>query len=82
MPLTTPMPQTRQSEETRGNNFNVLRLVLAVAVIFSHSTELLLGPTHLDPVASALHNQFDQIGDHPVDSGHLAVYGFLLLAGT
>ena len=81
MSIPAPLPQTCQSEETRGNNFNVLRLVLAIAVIFSHSTELLLGPTHLDPVASALHNQFDQIGDHPVDSGHLAVYGFFVISG-
>ncbi len=63
------------------NNFNFLRVLFAIAVIFSHSNPLLFGIKHLDPVGTLLHEQHDQQGDHAIDLGHMAVYGFFVLSG-
>ncbi len=63
------------------NNFNFLRVVFAIAVMFSHARPLLLGPYFLDPIGMLLSKQVDQRDDHPIDSGHLAVYGFYILSG-
>jgi peptidoglycan/LPS O-acetylase OafA/YrhL len=67
--------------DSKRNNFNFLRLFLAVAVIYSHAAFLLYGPPTLDAVGTFLHDQFDEPRDHAIDSGHLAVYGFFVISG-
>ena len=73
-------PRTPSTWNCAGkNNFNFLRVVLAVVVIFSHVG--LLNLRYRDPVGVFLQNQHDQPHDHPIDSGHMAVYGFFVVSG-
>lgn len=61
---------TARSE--RANNFDLLRLLLAVLVILSHSYIMFDGKDASDPLASIFHG---------VTLGELAVDGFFLLSG-
>jgi peptidoglycan/LPS O-acetylase OafA/YrhL len=63
------------------NNFNLLRVLLAVSVIFSHCYPIMYGPAVYDPIERFLHAQRDAPTDHPIDLGHLAVYGFFVISG-
>lgn len=65
----------------RQNNFNVLRVLLAVSVIFSHSYPILYGIQVLDPIARFFRYQKDVPEDHAIDLGHLALYGFFAISG-
>ncbi len=69
------MSQPVSGGETSGrlNNFDFLRLVLAVAVIFSHSFPLLWGDNRDEPLMRLTGGQ--------VTAGELAVAGFFVLSG-
>ncbi len=64
-----------------ANHFHLLRLLLAVVVIYSHARPLLLGLDHLEFVGTILHDQKDQADDHAIDCGHMAVYAFFVVSG-
>ena len=64
-------PATLQTKfDPRGNNFDLLRLVLSVTVIFCHSFSL--KGSEWEPIGSYLHYGF---------GGTLAVYCFLVISG-
>ncbi len=66
---------------SRDNIFNLLRLCLAIMVIFSHSYPTLRGISVLDPTAHLLRDQKDLPFYHAIDAGLLAVYGFFAISG-
>ena len=72
---------TKTVSTTRRNNFNFLRVVLAILVIWSHSYPLLFGSHTLDPLQRILRKQYDLPNDHAIDTGHLAVCGFFVISG-
>lgn len=57
----------------RENNLDLLRIVLALAVIFSHSNPLLFGPGTPEPLSHALPG---------TDLGKIAVGGFFAISGV
>jgi len=57
----------------RRNNFDFIRLVAAIMVIFSHSWPLTEGSNRYEPLAVFTHNQ--------IDFGSLAVYMFFIISG-
>lgn len=57
----------------RLNNFNLLRLVFALMVILSHSTEVIDGDRHREPLT--------RLFGTSQSAGSLAVTGFFLLSG-
>ena len=59
--------------EGRGNNFDFMRLSLAVLVIYSHAYALGLGSEALEPVVRATHGQ--------ISGGVIAVDGFFVMSG-
>lgn len=63
---------TKQTEQNRHNNFNLLRLVFAILVLLSHSFELIDGNRSREILTSIFHT---------VSFGELAVDGFFLLSG-
>src|SRR4051794_2006572 len=69
------MSETAAGKENSGraNNFDVLRLVLAVMVIFSHSFPLLWGDNSREPLMRLTGGQ--------ITAGELAVAGFFILSG-
>jgi peptidoglycan/LPS O-acetylase OafA/YrhL len=69
------MSETAAGKENSGraNNFDVLRLVLAVMVIFSHSFPLLWGDNSHEPLMRLTGGQ--------ITAGELAVAGFFILSG-
>lgn len=79
--MSTSLKPTTAKEVSRDNNFNALRLLLATLVIFSHSFPIARGIQCFDPFKDMLHSQYDQPGDHAIDGGHLAVYGFFVISG-
>jgi peptidoglycan/LPS O-acetylase OafA/YrhL len=60
-------------QDTSSNNFDFIRLLLAVLVIFSHCYPLTLGTTLEEPIAKATHGY--------VSGGSLAVDTFFLISG-
>jgi peptidoglycan/LPS O-acetylase OafA/YrhL len=70
-----PMSQTATGKENSGrdNNFDFIRLVLAVQVIFSHSYPLLWGDNAREPLMRLTGGQ--------VTFGETAVAGFFILSG-
>jgi peptidoglycan/LPS O-acetylase OafA/YrhL len=64
---------TGEGDPNRANNFDFLRFVLAVAVIFSHSYPLSLGSNDREPVMRLTGGQ--------ATGGELAVAGFFILSG-
>ena len=60
-------------EKGRSNNFDALRLFLALLVIFSHSYPLLYGSNEGEPIARATGGQRT--------AGEIAVDGFFLISG-
>lgn len=58
--------------QNRHNNFNLLRLIFAILVLFSHSFELIDGNTSREILTSIFHT---------ISFGELAVDGFFLLSG-
>lgn len=69
------MDHTAKADPTEGraNNFDALRLALAVLVVFSHSYPLLWGDDAREPLARLTGGQ--------VTGGGVAVSGFFLLSG-
>lgn len=65
-------PPVAPAQSERANNFDLLRLLLAVLVILSHSYIMFDGRDESDPLASVFHG---------VTLGELAVDGFFLLSG-
>jgi peptidoglycan/LPS O-acetylase OafA/YrhL len=57
---------------SRNNNFNFLRLLLALLVLLSHSPELIDGDRHREILTNIFHR---------ISFGELAVDGFFLLSG-
>ncbi len=57
---------------SRNNNFNFLRLLLALLVLLSHSPELIDGDRHREILTNIFHR---------ISFGELAVNGFFLLSG-
>ena len=70
-----------QKPTFQQNNFNLMRVVLAISVIFSHCYPIKYGLEVLDPTAHFLRDQKDLPMDHAIDLGHLAVYGFFVISG-
>jgi peptidoglycan/LPS O-acetylase OafA/YrhL len=64
---------TASPDSGRANNFDFLRLVLAVLVIFSHSYPLTWGTNEREP--------FSRLTGDQVTGGELAVAGFFILSG-
>ena len=62
----------------RRNNFDALRLLLAIAVIFGHSWPLLIGPQTL---AWWTHDPLYRLTNFQYDSAYLAVNCFFVLSG-
>ena len=60
------------NSESRNNNFNLLRLILAAMVILAHSAELIDGNRNREPLTSLFHT---------LTLGEVAVDGFFLLSG-
>lgn len=60
------------SSEVRKNNFNLLRLVLALLVLLSHAPELVDGNRHRELLSQLFHT---------ISFGEFAVDGFFLLSG-
>lgn len=69
--VTQPVPTLADRYDGRANSINFLRLVLAFAVLLSHSWPLGLGRPNL-----GLRETYGQ-----TDVGTLAVYGFFVLSG-
>jgi peptidoglycan/LPS O-acetylase OafA/YrhL len=69
---TTQLDIGRVPTRGRVNNFDLLRLILAILVILSHSYILMDGKDASDPLAAIFHG---------VTLGELAVDGFFLLSG-
>lgn len=60
----------------RDNNFNLLRMIAATAVLVSHAFPLALGSTAVEPLESLLHQ------DHIKDNlGRAAVFAFFGISG-
>ena len=79
-PKTISVPKI-ELVRSRVNIFNLMRLLLAIMVIFSHSYPLLYGVKVFDPFEHLTRAQRDLPTDHPIDAGHLAVYGFFIISG-
>jgi len=62
--------------ERRPNNFNLMRLLLALAVIYSHSYPIALGRE-----GEILHEPFCFLTHHLTTTGQLAVDAFFLISG-
>lgn len=69
----SPVRRLREAEGSRSNNFDALRVTLALMVIFSHSYPLLLGSNDSEPVSRATGGQRT--------AGEIAVDGFFLISG-
>src|SRR5579872_6630536 len=63
---------TSRDYSSQTNNFNFMRLCLAVLVIFSHSFEIIDGNRRREPLTRIFHT---------FSLGELAVDGFFLLSG-
>ena len=62
--------------QSRKNNFDIIRLTLAVFVLFSHSFPLLMGDYSAEPMMRLTHNQM-AFGSLAVDA-FFAISGFLI----
>lgn len=58
--------------DRKNNNFNLVRLLAAIAVIYGHSWALFLADNSIDPIRWLLRTEY---------SGSLAVYVFFFLSG-
>lgn len=74
-------PSAPPHDRSRDNNFNILRVILAISVIYSHSFPILFGNWAYDPVGHLLGLQWDIPREHPIDIGRIAVDSFLVISG-
>lgn len=59
--------------DKRENNLDIIRLLLAILVVFSHSYPLALGSNDMEP--------FDLLTKHQVTGGRIAVFLFFVISG-
>jgi len=62
-----------QNKATRANNFDSLRLIFAVLVIFSHSFPLTRGSNETEPLSVLTHGQ--------ITFGNISVWAFFVISG-
>ena len=67
-------PTVTEASVGRANNFNLLRLVMAVAVVVSHGFSVITGNVHDEPLTAATGYT---LGEHAVN-GFFVISGFLV----
>ena len=62
----------KKISDSKGDNLNLIRLILAMAVVFSHAYAITQGRRNYDPLAQWAHG---------VTCGGIAVYSFFFISG-